>query len=101
MITRYWSARMPAQSLPLYTQHFVQHVSPQLNTIPGFIRAELLTRSSGAEAELIVLSVWESLQAITVFAGPDSETAVVAPDAAALFTDYDRRVRHFEIAASA
>jgi heme-degrading monooxygenase HmoA len=97
MIARYWSARLPAQSLVLYKQHFSQHVIPQLKTVPGFVRAELLTRNSGNEFELIVLSIWESLDAIRAFAGADHEAAVVAPAAAALFTDYDRRVRHFEI----
>jgi len=29
---------------------------------------------------------------------PDRETAVVANEAAALLTDYDRRVRHYEVA---
>jgi heme-degrading monooxygenase HmoA len=45
-----------------------------------------------------VTTVWQSLQAIDAFAGSDRETAVVASDAAALLTDYDRRVRHYEVA---
>jgi len=45
-----------------------------------------------------VLTVWQSNSAIDAFAGPDREAAVVAPEAAALLTDYDRRVRHFEVA---
>jgi heme-degrading monooxygenase HmoA len=100
MIARYWSARLPAQSLALYQQHFSQHVVPELKDVPGFLRAEMLTRNSGHEVDLIVLSVWESLQAVAAFAGPDYEAAVVAPAAAAFFTDYDRRVRHFEITLS-
>ncbi|HUL17074.1 MAG TPA: hypothetical protein VLV88_13835 [Terriglobales bacterium] len=100
MIARYWSARMPVGSLPLYTRHFVEHVSPQLKSIPGFVRAELLTRSAGPNAELIVLSIWQSMESISAFAGPDPEAAVVAPAAAVLFSDCDHRVRHFEISAA-
>ena len=44
------------------------------------------------------MTVWQSNPAIEAFAGPDREAAVVAPEAAALLTDYDRRVRHFEVA---
>lgn len=101
MIARYWSARAPAENLPAYLHHFKQNVIPELRAVPGFVRAELLTHSSGDEIELVVLSVWESSQAIGAFAGPDREAAVVAPAAAALFTSYDRRVRHYEISASA
>jgi len=48
--------------------------------------------------EILVITVWQSISAIDAFAGPDREAAVVAPEAATLLTDYDRRVRHFEIA---
>ena len=101
MIARYWSARAPAENLSAYREHLERNVFPELKRIPGFVRAELLTRSSGDEVELVVLSVWESSQATGAFAGPDREAAVVAPAAAALFASYDRRVRHYELAASA
>ena len=101
MIARYWSARLRPEDLPLYVHHFRQNVSSELKAVPGFVRAELLTRHSDNGAEVIVLSVWDSFEAIDAFAGSDREAAVVAPDAAALFTSYDRRVRHFEIAAFA
>jgi hypothetical protein len=45
-----------------------------------------------------VTTVWQSLEAIDAFASPDRETAVVASEARALLTDYDRRVRHYEVA---
>jgi hypothetical protein len=44
------------------------------------------------------VTVWQSFDAIDAFAGSDRETAVVASEAAALLTDYDRRVRHYEVA---
>ena len=100
MIARYWSARLSARNLASYREHLERNVFPELQSIPGFIRAELLTHTSGSEVDVVVLSVWNSFEAIDSFAGPDRESAVVAPSAAALLTSYDRRVRHFEIAAS-
>ena len=55
-------------------------------------------RPTEDEFEILVITVWQSFSAIDAFAGPDREAAVVAPEAAALLTHYDRRVRHFEIA---
>ncbi|HUI76221.1 MAG TPA: antibiotic biosynthesis monooxygenase [Candidatus Acidoferrum sp.] len=100
MIARYWSARATPANLSAYRLHFEKNVIPELKIISGFVRADLLTRVAGKEAEIVVLSVWDSMEAVTAFAGPDPEAAAVAPAAAVLFTDYDRRVRHFEIAAS-
>lgn len=101
MIARWWSARARPENLPAYVRHFEQHVIPELKAVAGFVRADLLTRAAGQEQEIVVVSVWESYEAIDAFAGADRDAAVVASEAAALFTTYDRRARHFEIAASA
>jgi heme-degrading monooxygenase HmoA len=98
LIARLWSARTPAKNLAAYLHHFTLNVVPELKSFPGFVRVELLTRPADAGIELVVISVWRSFAAIDAFAGPDRESAVVAPSAAALFSSYDRRVRHYEIA---
>jgi heme-degrading monooxygenase HmoA len=101
MIARYWSARASHENLQSYLQHFEESVMPELKGIPGFVRADLLTRTVASEVEIVVFTIWQSFGAIDAFAGTDREAAVVAPQAAALFTSYDRRVRHFDIALSA
>jgi len=93
-----WSARTTSQKLDAYKTHLSQNVFPELRSIQGFIRAELLTRrAASGELEIVVTTVWKDLAAVEAFAHPDSEAAVVAPEAAALLSDYDRRVRHYEI----
>jgi heme-degrading monooxygenase HmoA len=58
----------------------------------------LLERPSRDTVEITVLTFWKSLDAIRGFAGTDLEEAVVADEAAALLTQFDRRVRHYEVA---
>jgi heme-degrading monooxygenase HmoA len=45
----------------------------------------------------VVLTFWESLDAMRAFAGADTKTAVVAPEARAVLKDYDHEVRIFEV----
>jgi len=52
------------------------------------------------EIEIVVETTWRSLESIRNFTGPDLEAAVVADEAAALLTSFDRRVRHCEIVAT-
>ena len=47
--------------------------------------------------EFVVLTLWESMDAIRKFAGENPEVAVVAPAARSLFRKYDAEVEHFEI----
>jgi hypothetical protein len=61
-------------------------------SLPPFSHASITA------TEILVMTVWRSFTAIDAFAAPDREAAVVAPEAAALLTDYDRGVRHYEIA---
>jgi heme-degrading monooxygenase HmoA len=98
MIARLWSARASKAQSARYLEHFWQSVVPSLRTFDGYVSSSVLVRSHGDSVEILVTTVWQSLQAIDAFAGSDRETAVVASEAAALLTDYDRRVRHYEVA---
>jgi heme-degrading monooxygenase HmoA len=99
MIVRFWSARTTQAQARIYLQHFSCVVLPALKKFEGYISSTVLTRPIENASEIVVMTVWQSFSAIDAFAGPDREAAVVAPGAAALLTNYDRRVRHFEIAA--
>ena len=57
----------------------------------------MLTQSDGVVVEMIVETLWASLEAIERFAGADRESAVVGEEAVHLLTSYDRRVRHYEV----
>jgi heme-degrading monooxygenase HmoA len=97
MIARIWSARATLQNWPAYEEHFAQNVLPELRAVAGYISSNLLKREAGREIEITVITFWRSLEAIDAFAEPDREAAVVAPSAAALLLDFDRRVRHYEL----
>jgi heme-degrading monooxygenase HmoA len=97
MFVRSWSARATPEGLESYRRHFEQSVLPSLEAMPGQRGALLLRRGDGLEAELLVLTFWESMDAMRAFAGPNATTAVVAPEARAVLAGYDREVRIFEV----
>jgi heme-degrading monooxygenase HmoA len=98
MVVRFWSARATPAQVRVYLQHFADEVLPALRKFAGYVSSSVLRRPTESAVEILVITVWQSFAAIDAFAGPDRETAVVAPEAAALLTDYDRHVRHFEVA---
>ena len=97
-ILRRWSARTTESQLPKYLEHFSKSVVPELRRVPGYLGATVSTRRLQDEVEVVVETTWRSLESIRAFAGPDLEAAVVADQAAALLTNFDRRVCHSEIA---
>jgi heme-degrading monooxygenase HmoA len=98
MIARFWSARTTPQNWPAYEHHFTQNVIPELRAVDGYVASNLLKRDVGNEVNITVITFWRSFEAIDGFASADREAAVVAPSAAALLTDFDRRVQHYELA---
>src|SRR5713226_2103569 len=96
-ILRRWSARTTESQLPRYLEHFSKNVLPELRHVPGYVGATVSTRRLESEVEIVVETTWRSLESIRAFAGPDLEAAVVAPEAAAMLTSFDRRVQHAEV----
>ncbi len=99
-IVRWWSARTTAEKWPLYREHFAKNVLAKLKGIAGYLGAILSVREFGNQREIIVETCWRSLDAVQALAGVDLEAAVVAQEAAEGLTDYDQRVRHYEIVLS-
>jgi len=97
-ILRRWTARTTEALLPQYLKHFSKNVLPELRRVPGYLSAKVSLRRLESEVEIVVETTWRSLESIRAFAGPDLEAAVVADEAAALLTSFDRRVQHSEIA---
>ena len=97
-IVRVWSARTSADKWPHYREHFAKNVLPELRQLSGYLGATLCVRTSGDQREILVETYWRSLDAVRAFAGVDLDSAVVASEAAAVLTEYDKRVRHYEIA---
>jgi heme-degrading monooxygenase HmoA len=98
MVERVWSARAASRDgAAAYAAYFRRVVLPELAAVAGYRGAKLLQRDLRGGVEVVVSTRWDSLDAIRAFAGDDIARAVVHDEAAALFSDYDRTVRHFEI----
>lgn len=97
MIARVWSARATPAQAPAYVEHLKAHVLPAVRDVDGYAGATLMQREAAGEVEIVVTTCWQSLDAVQAFAGTDIETAVVADEAAAVLTDFDQRVRHYDL----
>jgi heme-degrading monooxygenase HmoA len=101
MIHRTWSARAVPANIDAYLHNFHELVAPALKSVPGFLGATILQGADEGNPDqgvrLVVVTRWESMDAISRFAGEDMEAAVVEPAAAAVLIEYDRRVTHLTV----
>jgi heme-degrading monooxygenase HmoA len=89
MIMREWRGMAARSNADAYPKHFREHVVPELHLVAGFAGAQLSRRQLDDKVEFLVLTRWQSLDAIRAFAGSDMEKAVVAPNAAAALIRHD------------
>ncbi|HUA24142.1 MAG TPA: YciI-like protein [Steroidobacteraceae bacterium] len=96
-VLRLWKGRATAAKAEDYARHASQTVFPEVQSLPGHRGAYLLRRSVGNEVEFTVLTLWDSMDAVRGFAGPDPGKAVVEPAARAALSDFDETVTHYEV----
>jgi heme-degrading monooxygenase HmoA len=97
MILRMWKGQASAEKADQYVQHATRTVFPKLQKIEGHRGAYLLRHPIKEGAEFVVLTLWDSMEAIREFSGEDLDHAVVDRGAESLLTGFDDRVTHFEV----
>ena len=80
-----------------YRDHLAAVILPGLRKLPGFLGLELCEASRGDQVELLIVSRWQSMEAVKAFAGADADRAVVDPGAKAVLAEYDDFVTHYEV----
>jgi heme-degrading monooxygenase HmoA len=97
MISRHWRGVAKTGEAANYIEHLKGDTFPKLSRTSGFIGASILSKVVDQGVEFLIITDWESIEAIKGFAGEEVEIAVVPPVVEAMMIDYEREVRHFEI----
>lgn len=100
MIERHWKGVSRAGEADNYISHLMTDTFPKVSAIPGFIRASILTRTADAGIEFLIITVWESFDAIKQFAGEEADMAVVPLVVQKMMVTYDMNVSHYEVRAT-
>ena len=96
-ISRHWKGVAKPKEADKYIHHLQSDTFPKLAKINGFISASILRRSIRNGTEFLIVTTWQSIEAIRRFAGESASTAVVPPSVQAMMVEYDTEVAHYEI----
>jgi len=97
MIARVWHGVVPIEKADSYAEYLSGFGVRDYESIPGNRGVSLLRRAEGSRVHFLLISFWESWDAIRTYAGPDVE--------AAHYYDYDKEcllepeptVMHYEV----
>lgn len=98
MIARMWRGWAPVETAETYRRHYESEVAEHLAGVPGFRGARLLSRTDGAEVAFTSITFFDSMEAVTGFAGAEPDRAVVEEAARAVLSRWEDEVSHHEVA---
>jgi|SRR5689334_13156269 len=98
MVARTWSGTAKRDRIDAYLMHLREKTLPALAGIAGHRGAFVLQRPSSDGVAVTVITLWESVESISHFAGPDPERAVVPAEARTMLATWDERAVHWDIA---
>lgn len=97
MIARTWHGRVRAADADAYHAYLLRTGVPDLQATSGNRGVYVLRRLAGDEAHFLLISLWESLDAIRAFAGDPVEQARYYPDDARYLLELTPTVTHYEV----
>lgn len=97
MIARMWHGRVPRAKSEEYLRLMRTVAIPDYKATAGNFGAYAMCRIDGDVAHFEMLTFWESLAAISRFAGPDAEAAKYYDFDRDFLLEFEPTARHFEI----
>jgi len=97
MIARHWRGWTKLANADAYERLLRESVLPGLKKIDGYRGGYVLRRQGPDEAEFVVVNLFESLEAVRQFAGPDYDVPVFEPEARQLLSRVEPTATHYEV----
>jgi heme-degrading monooxygenase HmoA len=97
MIARTWHGVVPASQAQAYYQYLRETGLVDLEATDGNCGVYILRRTEGEQAHFLLISLWESLDAIVAFAGEDIEQARYYPRDPDFLLELEPRVSHYKV----
>ena len=97
MIARHWKGIAKKERANEYVAHLLNDTFEEIKKIKGFISASVLKRDLSEGVEFLIITEWETLDAIKQFAGEKIEIAVVPELVRDIMVKYDENVSHYEV----
>jgi heme-degrading monooxygenase HmoA len=101
MIARTWRGATKAEDAEAYLDYLHQTGLSEYRKTPGNRGVLGLRKIENGRAEFLLISLWDSVDAIERFAGKDIEQAVFYPEDERFLIDRDRHVSHYEVVVDA
>jgi heme-degrading monooxygenase HmoA len=97
MIARLWHGITPSAKADQYVEYLNKSGIEDYRATEGNLGVQLLRRIEGEQAHFLIITFWESVEAIKKFAGEDYEKARYYPEDQNFLLEFEEKVVHYEV----
>ena len=97
MVARVWHGRTPADKTDEYRQYLFEAGVKKIATLPGNRGVQMMVSDTADRGEFMVISYWDSIDAIKGYAGSDYTKVHDLPRDRDFLIDKESLVRHFSL----
>ena len=97
MIARHWRGWTKKRDAAAFEQLLTEKVLPDLKKVEGYRGGYVLRNDAAEEVEFVVVNLFDSLDAVRRFAGPNYSTPVLKPGVRPLLFRFETVANHYEI----
>lgn len=97
MIARMWHGKTKTEKADEYERYLRESGIKAVTAIDGNKGVQLLRKANGDLTEFMVISYWDSVDAIKKFAGEDYQKAYQAPRDPEFLVEPETLVQHYEV----
>jgi heme-degrading monooxygenase HmoA len=97
MILRHWKGIAKTEEAANYANFLKTVQIPNAMKVPGFVRAAVSRREVDGGIEFMIITEWESEDAIRGFAGDDARRALIPDAMAPMLASWDEYATHYEL----
>ena len=97
MIARIWHGKASLSRADDYMDYFQKTGLPDYRATEGNLGVLVLRRGEGQQADFLIITLWESEDAVRKFAGDDIDKARYYPEDHHYFPELEPTVKHYEV----
>jgi heme-degrading monooxygenase HmoA len=97
MIARIWRGITLVEKADAYIAHLDETGLRDYAKTPGNRGVTVLRRVQGEHSEIMLISLWDSMEAVRAFAGENPERSVYYPEDENYLLEMEPLVRHYEV----
>lgn len=96
-IMRLWHGKVAIEKADEYERFMIERAAPDYGSVDGLIKLYFQRRNENTIAHFLLVTIWDSLEAVAKFAGAEPELAKYYPEDDNFLLEKEKHTSMYEI----